>query len=407
MEVLHVRCAGLDVHKDSIVACARIVESGKTRYELESFSTLTRGLLDLLDWLENRGCTCVAMEATGVYWKPAWQVLESHLELVLGNAAHIRNVPGRKTDANDAQWLSDLVAHGLIRSSFVPPEPVLDLRDLTRTRKQLSREVVTHTNRLMKILEQANVKLASVISDVLGKGGRAILDAIVAGEQDPMKLAQLAPRVRASQAELAESLRGRVRAHHRFMLGLHLKQIDALNAAIEEIEANLDDQLLTFRQAIGLLITIPTVSATVAWTIVSEIGTDMSRFPSVEHVRSWACLCPRNDESAGKRRSTRTRPGGNWIKAALIQSACCASRMKDGYLASLYHRIRARRGHKKAIVAVASAILSIAYCMLRDGTEYKDLGGAYFDARSKQKTTKRLIQRLERMGMKVQVQPAT
>jgi len=406
MELLHVRCAGLDVHKDTIVACARTVEGGKVRHELKSFPTLTRGLLELSDWLESHGVTCVAMEATGVYWKPAWQLLEGQFELVLANAAHVKNVPGRKTDANDAEWLSDLVAHGLIRSSFVPPEPVQDLRDLTRTRKQIAREVVQHTNRLQKVLESANIKLAGLITDILGVGGRAILEALVAGETNPEKLAELAPHVRARPKQLAEALRGRVREHHRFMLKLHLAQVDALRKSIEEIEARLDHSLASFREAIARLITIPGISSTLAWTIVSEIGTDMSRFKTPQHLISWACLCPRNDESAGKRRSTRIRQGCGWLKESLIQAAWTVGRMKKGYLASQFHRIRARRGAKKAAVAVASSILTIAYCLLRDGTTYQDLGGHHFDVRDKQKTMKRLLRRLEQLGVKVHLQQA-
>jgi len=313
-------------------------------------------------------------------------------------------VPGRKTDANDAEWLSDLVAHGLIRSSFVPPEPVQDLRDLTRTRKQIAREVVQHTNRVQKVLESANIKLTGLIADVLGMGGRAILDALVAGETDPVKLAKLAPRVRASEKQLSEALQGRVREHHRFMLKLHLAQIDALQDAIEEIEARLDRSLANFRDATARLITIPGISDKLAWTIVSEIGADMSRFKTAQHLRSWACLCPRNDESAGKRRSTRIRQGCNWLKAGLVQAAWTVSRMKHGYLASQFNRIRARRGAKKAAVAVASSILSIAFCLLRDGTTYKDLGGYQIDMRNKKKTAKRLLSRLEQLGVQVQLQ---
>lgn len=407
MEVLHARCAGLDVHKDVIVACVRVAEGSGVRRELKSFDTLTRGLLELCDWLESYDCTCVAMEATGVYWKPVWQILEGHFELILGNAAHIKNVPGRKTDVKDAEWIADLAAHGLIRASFVPPEPVQELRDLTRTRKQLAREIVQHTHRLQKTLESANIKLTGLITNVLGQGGRAILEAMIAGEDDPTKLALLAPRVRATPAQLAEALRGRVRDHQRFILKLHLSQIDALQRAIEEIEARLDKSLESFRYALARLITIPGLSETLAWVIVSEIGTDMSRFQTPEHLKSWACLCPRNDRSAGKQKSTRIRMGCNWLKQGLIQAAWSVSRMKEGYLAAQFHRIRARRGAKKAAVAVAGSILTTAYCMLRDDTDYKDLGGAFFDVRDKQKTAKRLIRRLERLGVKVQVQPAT
>lgn len=406
MELLHARCAGLDVHKDVIVACVRIAEGGKVRREHHSFETLTRGLLELSDWLEVHGCTVVAMEATGVYWKAAWQLLEGHFELVLANAGHVKNVPGRKTDVKDSEWLADLVAHGLIRSSFVPPEPVQDLRDLSRTRKQIAREVVQHTNRIQKVLESANIKLTGLITDVLGMGGRAILEAIVAGETDPEKLALLAPRVRASREQLAEALRGRVREHHRFMLKLHLTQIDALRDAIEEIEARLDNSLTNFRGAVARLITIPGISETLAWTIVAEIGTDMSRFPTAQHIRSWACLCPRNDESAGKRRSTKVRQGCNWLKTGLIQAAWSVSRMKKGYLASQFNRLRMRRGSKKAAVAVASSILTIAYSMLRDGTMYEDLGGHHFDARDKQRSARRLLKRLKDLGVEVQLKPA-
>lgn len=404
MELIHARCAGLDVHKDVIVACVRLVEDDRVRQEIASFKTLTSGLLSLSDWLEGHGCTCVAMEATGVYWKSAWQVLEGQFELVLANAAHVKNVPGRKTDVNDAQWLSDLLAHGLIRSSFVPPQPVQDLRDLTRTRKQLAREIVQHTNRVQKVLESANIKLTGLITDVLGQGGRAILNAIVSGESDPGQLAQLAPRVRATKEQLVEALRGQVREHHRFMLHLHLKQIDTLRNTIHEIEERLDQSLGTFRDAIGRVITIPGISETTAWTIVSEIGTDMSRFPTPEHLVSWACLCPRNDTSAGKHRSTRVRQGCRWLKEGLIQAAWSVARMKEGYLASQFHRIRARRGAKKAAVAVAASILTIAYCVIRDGTTYRDLGGHHFDLRDKQKAAKRLLKRLEKLGFQVQVQ---
>ena len=406
MHVMHERCAGLDVHKDTIVACVRIAEGREVRRELQTFSTQTRGLLELLDWLDEHGCTCVGMEATGVFWRPAWQVLEGHFELILGNAAHVRNVPGRKTDLKDAEWLADLVAHGLIRPSFVPPEPVQELRDLTRTRKQLVREIAQHTNRIQKMLESANIKLTGLISDVLGQGGRAIIEALIAGEKDPKALAQLAPRVRARPAQLEEALRGRVNEHHRFMLKLHLEQVDALERAVADIEGRLEGSLGSFRDAIGRLITIPGFSSTLAWIVVSEIGTDMSRFPSQRHLISWACLCPRSDESAGKRRSTRVRPGCNWLKTALIQAAWSVSRMKKGYHAAQFQRIARRRGSKKAAVAVAASLLTVAYSMLRDGTDYKDLGGEYFDLRNKQKTAKRLLKRLEQLGMTVTVQPA-
>jgi transposase len=406
MEVLHVRCAGLDVHKDTVVACARLVEGRSVEHRLRSFSTKTCGLLALSDWLVEQGCTHVAMEATGVYWKPVWHILEGNFELVLANAAHIKNVPGRKTDASDAEWISDLLAHGLVRSSFVPPAPVQEMRDLTRTRKQLVRESTRHVQRIQKTLEDANIKLAGTISDILGVGGRAILEALVEGESDPDKLAELAPRVKANRAELVEALRGRVTRHHRFLLRLHLGQIDALRAGIDALEAELGQILEPFRDAVKLLMTIPGVSDTVANVIVSEIGIDMSRFPSAGHLLSWAGMCPRNDESAGKRRSNRLRHASGWLKTALVQAAWAATRKKGCYLQAQFHRIRSRRGSKKAAVAVAASILTAAYHMLRDGTEYKDLGGNFFDRHNQAKTASRLLKRLRNMGYDVQIQPA-
>jgi len=406
MEVLHARCAGLDVHKDTVVACARIVEGRGIERRLRTFSTKTKSLLGLLDWLGEQGCTHVAMEATGVYWKPVWHILEGSVELVLANAAHIKNVPGRKTDASDAEWISDLLAHGLIRSSFVPPTPVQEMRDLTRTRKQLAREMTQHVQRIQKTLECANIKLTGTISNVLGMGGRAILEAIVEGESDPHKLATLAPRVKADPNELIEALRGRVTDHHRFLLKLHLHQVDTLQAGIDTVEEQLGDVLQPFRDAVKRLTTIPGVSDTVANVIVSEIGIDMTRFPTDAQLISWAGMCPRNDESAGKRRSTRLRHGANWLKTTLVQAGWAATRTKGTYLQAQFHRIRSRRGAKKAVMAVAASILTAAYHMLRDGTEYKDLGGDFFDRRNEAKTASRLLERLHKLGYDVTIRPA-
>jgi transposase len=402
MEVLYERCAGLDVHKDVVVACMRVQRGGRPERELRRFSTMTKGLLELSEWLSSHQCTHVAMEATGVYWKPVWHVLEGSFELVLANAMHIRNVPGRKTDVNDATWIADLMAHGLIRGSFVPPAPVQEMRDLTRTRKQLVREVAQHIQRIQKTLEDANVKLDSVLSDVVGMSGRAILDAIVEGKTDLKELAALAStRVKASPEQLREALRGRVTDHHRFLLKLHLGQIDALDAAVREVEARMGKALLPFRAQIDLLLTIPGVKRTTAETIAAEIGFDMTRFPTAGHLVSWAGLCPRMDESAGKRRSTRTRPSAQWLKPMLVQAAWAASRKKGTYPQAQFQRLRARRGGKKAAVAVAASILTAAFHMLRDGTAYQDLGSTYFDTRNKAKVTKRLLRRLEDLGVHV------
>uniref|UniRef100_E6PKN0 Transposase, IS110 family n=1 Tax=mine drainage metagenome TaxID=410659 RepID=E6PKN0_9ZZZZ len=407
MDVIYPRCAGLDVHKQTVVACVRIVGDGPLLQEVRTFATTTSGLLALSDWLDSFGVDHVAMEATGVYWKPVWHVLEGHFELVLANAAHVKNVPGRKTDVNDATWLADLLAHGLIRASFVPPTAVQELRTLTRTRKQFVRERASHVQRIEKVLEDANLKLSVVISDILGKGGRAVLQALIDGHSDPEVLAsRITTRVKASRAELLEALRGRASAHHRFMLKVHLNHIDALDKAITAIETEVGTGLAPFRQAAKLLSTMPGLSEVSANVVVAEIGIDMSRFATPGHLLSWACMCPRNDESAGKRRSTRLRRGGKWLKTTLVQAAWSAIKVKGSYLQAQFHRLRARRGAKKAIVAVAASMLTAAWHMLRDGTEWHDLGAAHFDRADATKTANRLIRRLQQIGYVVQATPA-
>jgi transposase len=406
MDVIYPRCAGLDVHKQTVVACARLSSEDGPRQEVRTFATTTSGLLELADWLESLGVQHVAMEATGVYWKPVWHVLEGHFVLVLANAAHVKNVPGRKTDVNDAMWLADLLAHGLIRASFVPPAAVQELRTLTRTRKQFVRERGSHAQRIEKILEDANLKLSSVISDVLGKSGRAVLKAIIEGEADPQALVAHIGRVKATRAELLEALRGRITAHHRFMLKLHLDHVQTLDKAIAQIEKEVGLGLEPFRQAAQLLSTMPGLSSVSAHVVVAEIGIDMSRFATPAHLLSWACLCPRNDESAGKRRSTRLRRGGKWLKTTLVQAAWAAIKVKGSYLQAQFHRLRARRGAKKAIIGVAASMLTAAWHMLRDGTEWHDLGAAHFDRADATKTANRLIRRLQQIGYKVEATPA-
>ena len=406
MEVLHPRCAGLDVHKDTVVAAVRCV-SPPVHHEVQSFSTTTRGLFDLADWLGSHGCTHVAMEATGIYWKPVWHLLEGRFELVLANAQHVRNVPGRKTDVGDAAWIADLLAHGLIRASFVPPARIQELRDLTRTRKQLVREISQHSLRIQKVLEDANLKLGSVLSDVLGQSGRAMLEAIIAGEEDPVRLAELAlGTARNKKAALVEALRGRVTPHHRALLQLHLGLVDALESALEEVDRNVGKTLEPIRDLARLLTTMPGVGDLVAQVILAEIGFDMSRFPTSAHLISWAGLCPRNDESAGKRRSTRVRKGGTWLKTTLVTAAWAGVRVKDSYLHALFLRIKSRRGAKKAILAVAASMLTAAYFMLRDGVEYADLGPDHFDRRDRSKVIHRLVRRLRDLGCAVHITPA-
>ena len=421
MEVLHPRCAGLDVHRDSVVACARVALRGGAEHHLETFGTTTSELERLADWLAAHAVTQVAMEATGVYWKPVWAVLAlaEAFELVLANAAHVRNVPGRKTDANDATWLADLLAHGLVRASFVPPMAIQALRDLTRTRKQLTREAASHVQRIDKLLQAANLKLGSVLSDIMGESGRAILDALAAGEDDPECLAdQVRTRIRASRAQVVEALRGRLPDHQRLLLRIHLGQVDALDAAIAAIDAELGERLDPAREATARLATIPGVSALAAAVIVAEVGLDMGRFPSAAHLISWAelakapsasadgrpaegGLCPRNDESAGKRRSTKLRKGAPWLKTLLVQTAWCAARAKGTYLRALFGRLKARRGPRKAIVAVAAAILTAIYWMLKRGVAYQDLGADHFDRIDRTRLAARLARKLDELGFDV------
>jgi transposase len=407
MEVIYPRCAGLDVHKDTVVACARICLNGKVERQVKTFPTTTTGLLALADWLTQYGCTVVAMEATGVYWKPVWHILEDSFELVLANAKHIRNVPGRKTDVNDATWIADLLAHGLIQGSFVPPQPIQELRDLTRTRKQLVREIVQHTQRMQKTLEDANLKITGLIADILGVSGRAMLKALIGGESDPERLADLARgSLKAKRPALVEALRGRITGHHRFLLGLEMGHIEAIEKARQALEDRLGKSLQPIQAKADLLTTMPGVSDTVAQVILAEIGPDMTRFPTAGHLISWAGLCPRNDESAGKRRSTRVRQGAPWLKTVLVQAAWGAARTKDSYLRAQFLRIKGRRGAKKAILAVAASMLTATYHMLRDNVVYQDLGATHFDRRDTTKLVNRLIRRVTKLGFQVELRPA-
>jgi transposase len=407
MKLLYPNCAGLDVHKDQVVGCVRQTVQGKVREEVRRFATTTRGLLELADWVESSGCTHVAMEATGVYWKPVWHVLEGCVELVLANAAHIRNVPGRKSDVNDAVWIADLLAHGLVRASFVPPAPIGELRDLTRTRKQLTRQKVQHTQRIQKVLEDANIKLSSAISDVTGQSGHRILAAIVQGESDPQTLAALgSSSLHCSRAQLAEALCGRVTEHHRFLLRQHLRMIEDLERAIGDFDQRIEVALRPFRDRVEHLKTIPGVSTTAAQILLAEIGVDMSRFPSAGHLLKWAGLCPRLEESAGKRRCTRVGWGAPWLKPVLVQCAWAAARSKQTYLHAQFLRLKGRRGPKKAAVAVAASILTAAYHMLRDNAAYHDLGPDHFVRRDATRIAQRLASRIRALGYEVQIQKA-
>jgi transposase len=405
MEILYPRCAGLDVHKDMVMARVRCVTEPRVD-ETRNFATTTGALIELQEWLSSHAVTHVAMEATGVYWKPVWHLLEEHFALILANAQHIKNVPGRKTDVNDAAWIADLLAHGLISASFVPPQPIQELRDLTRTRKQLVREVSQHSLRIQKTLEDANLKLGSVLSNVLGHSGRAILKALIGGESDPERLADLAQgNARKKRAALIDALHGRITAHHRRLLQLHLDLIEALEQALSKVDADVGKTLAPIEECARLLTTMPGVSELTAHVLVAEIGVDMARFPTAGHLLSWATMCPRNDESAGKRRSTRTRKGAPWLKTALVTAAWAAVRTKGSYLQAQFLRLKARRGAKKAILAVAASMLNAAWHMLKDRVEYTDLGAEHFARRDRSKAILRLVRRLNDLGCQVQIAP--
>jgi len=408
MDVIYPRCCGLDVHKREVVACVVITDpEGRPRKAIQAFGTMTPDILALADWLAAQEVTHVAMESTGVYWKPIWNLLEEQFVLLLVNARHVKAVPGRKTDVRDCEWLADLLRHGLLTGSFVPHRPQRELRELTRYRTSLVRERTAAANRLQKTLEGANIKLASVASDILGKSGREILAALVAGETDGVELAQLAQgRLREKLPQLGRALVGRVGAHQRFLVAEQLAHIDFLEAAIARVSAEIGERLQPDEDAIVRLDTIPGIGRAVAEALVAEIGTDLTRFPSPKHLASWAGLCPGNHESAGKRRGGATRKGSPWLRACLVQAAHAAARTKGTYLAAQYRRLAARRGRAKAAVAVAHSILIIAYHVLTEGTVYGDLGGNSFDERDRQAVEHRLVHRLQGLGYTVSLTPA-
>lgn len=409
MDVLYPRCCGVDVHKKQVVACLLTPgPAGARRKALRTFGTTTDELLRLVDWLQAAECTHVAMEATGVYWKPLYNLCEGLFIVIVANAQHIKAVPGRKTDVRDAEWIAALLQHGLLRPSYIPPRPQQELRELTRYRTTLLRERAAEVNRIQKVLEGANIKLASVASDVLGLSGRAMLEAIVAGTTDPAVLANLARgRLRDKRPALEQALGGRVRPHQRFLLAEQLCHIDALEESLQRVSAEIAERVRPFEAEIALLDTIPGVGRQGAEALLAEIGPDMSRFPSAHHLASWAGICPGNHESAGKRKSGKTRKGSPWLRSLLVEAAWGASPTKDTYLSAQYRRLAARRGRKKATFALGHSILVSAYHILSTRTPYADLGGTYFDERARTSIEHRLIRRLERLGLKVSVEPLT
>jgi transposase len=405
MEVVHERCCGLDVHKQTIVACI-ITPGGRLPHkDVRTFGTMTADLLELADWLTDCQVTHVAMESTGVYWKGIWNLLEGQVELLLVNAHHVKQVPGRKTDVKDCEWLADLLRHGLLRPSFVPDRPQRELRELTRYRTSLIRERAAEVNRVQKTLEGANIKLGDVASNVLGASGRQILTALVAGNADPTLLADLARgKLRAKLPQLQRALLGQFGAHQRFLLAQQLAHLDALGELIEQLNAEVEERLRPFEDALNRLDTIPGVGRRTAEIIVAEIGLDMTRFPTAAHLASWAGMCPGNNESAGKRKSGKTRKGDAWLRIALVEAAHASSRARNTYLGAQYHRLITRRGKKKAVIAVGHTILTIAYHLLAHRTEYADLGPHYFDERDYEHVTRRLVHRLQALGYSVQLQ---
>jgi transposase len=407
MDVLHERCCGLDVHKRAVVACLITPgPRGTPVKEIRTFETMTDDLLALADWLEAAGCTHVGMEATGVYWQPIWNLLEGRFTLLLANARHIKAVPGRKTDVRDCEWIADLLRHGLLPTSVVPPRPQRELRELTRYRTSLVQERSAEVNRLQKTLEGANLKLAAVAKNVMGQSGRAILAALVGGTTDPAVLADLAVgKLRAKLPALERALAGQVGPHQRFLLARQLAHLDDLDGLIEEVSAEIAERLRPFEEAIARLDTLPGVARRTAEILLAEIGPDMGRFRTARHLASWAGICPGNHQSAGRRQSGKTRKGSKWLRAALVEAAQAAARKKETYLKAQYHRLVPRCGKKKAVIAVAHSLLVRVYYLLRDGTTYEELGGNYFDQHDRQQVERRLIRRLERLGYKVTLEP--
>lgn len=436
MRIMYERCAALDIHKKTVVACRRWTEGkGTVNSEVRTFGTTTPDLLEVMDWLNEWEVTTVAMESTGEYWKPVFNLLEGNVDVILVNAQHVKQVPGRKTDVNDAEWLAELLSYGLLKASFIPAKPQRDLRDLTRHRVSLVQERTRVVNRLQKVLEQANIKLASVATDVMGVSGRQMLEALVGGESDPAIMAELAKgRLRNKIEALEKALTGVVRPHHRFMLAHHLAHIDFLDEQISEVGQEIGERIeamsrpakpsggtlgaggaatagdgpeagLTWVKCVELLDTAPGVDKRAAEMVLAETGIDMSQFPNENHLTAWGGLAPGNNQSGSKRKNAKAREGNRNLRQIMIQIAWAASRTKGSYAQALYRRLAARRGKKRAIVAVARSLLASFYFMLSRGEPYQDLGGDYFDKRSTNAKVDRLTKQLGKLGYAVYLEP--
>lgn len=403
MEIVYAHCCGLDIHTKSIVACVIVPDGeGKPTKAIRTFGTMTEEILALSDWLAEQQVSHVAMESTGVYWKPIYNLLEGRFDLLLVNAAHSKTVPGRKTDVRDCEWIADLLRHGLLKASFVPNREQRELRELTRYRQTLVAERAAETNRLQKVLEGANIKLGAVASNVLGKSAREMLDALVAGNENPQELAELAQgRLREKIPQLEKALAGRFRTHQRFLVAQQLAHIDYLDEAIGQVSKEIGERMRPFEEAVAQLDTIPGVARTTAEVLIAQIGTDMAQFPSADHLASWAGMVPGNNESAGKRRSGRIRKGNKVLRSALVEAARAAARTKNTYLNAQYRRLRARRGAKKAAVAVGHTILLIAYSLLKNHCTYQDLGATYFEERDRLAIERRAVAQLRKLDYEV------
>jgi transposase len=406
MDTLYRRCAGLDVHKETVQACVRILDGeDRVKEEIRGFGTMTRELTQLRDWLRKHGVTHVAMESTGVYWKPIYNILEDHFEVLLVNARHVRNVPGRKTDVKDCQWLAHLLQCGLLKASFIPSRILRELRDLTRHRKQITGEQTRAVNRIHKTLEDANVKLSSVATDIMGVSGREIIEALIAGVTDPDRLAEAARgRLQQKTDRLKLAVEGKVNDHHRFMLRSLMNHVRYLESQIEEFDRRIEDLMRPFAEEAAPLKEVPGLSRRTVEDIVSEIGVDMSRFPSDGHLSAWVAISPGNNASAGKRKSGKTSHGNRWLRSTLVQAAWAASRTKGSYFQAQFARLAKRRGRKRALVAVAHSLLVVIYHMLKDGTEYRELGANFFDRLHPEKIARYHLRRLQELGYTVTVE---